>query len=315
MQHTKEDLNTLDILTKEESELRKIFDENHKKNVNFIIQQFKNLPEETKIDVDLSNYLSWGKEFSISIHFSNKIYYWSSHFFSLDFSFSKKEGLKFETRCSSGGVEKDVCDIDALNCKANIYKSTVDFANNLKNNSKEFEILKNKINHYKKAYEHWSSKNTELNNFQNTLDKKEREFKANNLFKVLKKPFDVEKRIQEISDYLFDKNKAYESVEIVILVVKDNFNTIEFRNCLLEMDNHKRFSFKINNNRASKKDIIEILKDEFYINDNFNNTVKNLDFIDKNKIKYHRNENYLYAKYNLLEIEEIFEKSLNILNF
>ena len=52
MQHTQEDLNTLDILTKEEAELRDVFDENHKETVNFIIQQFKNIPEETKIDVD-----------------------------------------------------------------------------------------------------------------------------------------------------------------------------------------------------------------------------------------------------------------------
>jgi len=315
MQHTQEDLNTLDILTKEEAELRDVFDENHKETVNFIIQQFKNIPEETKIDVDLRNYLYWGKEFSISINFSNKIYYWSTHFFSLDFSFSKKEGLKFETRCSSGGEQRDVDQIEALNCKADIYKSTIDFARHLKNNSKSLEILKDKINHYKKVYKEWSNKNSELENFQNSLDIKEREFKTNNLLKVLKKTFDIEKRIQQVSDYLFDKNKNYETVEIVILRIQNNFSTFEFRNYLLEMDNHKRLSLKINNKRASKQEVIELLKEEFYINDNFYNTVKNLDFINKNKINYNRDDDYHYAKYNLPEIEEVFEKSLNILNF
>lgn len=315
MQHTQEDLNTLDILTKEEAKLKEVFDENHDKTVDFIIQQFKNLPEETKVDVDLKNYLYWGKEFSITIHFSNKIYYWSSHFFSFDFSFSKKEGIQFNTRCSSGGEQSDVDAMEALDCKADIYKSTINFARNIKNNSTLFESLKNELSHYKKLYREWSKKNSELENFQNLLDTKEREFKANNLLKVLKKPFDIEKRIQQISDYLFDKNKDYETVEIVILRIQNNFSTFEFRNYLLEMDNHKRISLKINNKRASKQEVIELLKEEFYINDNFYNTVKNLDFISKNKINYNRDDDYHYAQYNLPEIEEVFEKSLNILNF
>mgnify|MGYP000017575699 CR=1 FL=1 len=79
----------------------------------------------------------------------------------------------------------------------------------LKNNSKSPEILKDKINHYKKVYKEWSNKNSELENFQNSLDIKEREFKTNNLLKVLKKTFDIEKRIQQVSDYLFDKNKIF----------------------------------------------------------------------------------------------------------
>ncbi len=315
MQHTKEDLNTLDILTKEESELRKIYDENNNKTVNFIIQQFKNLTKETKVDVDLKNHYSWGKDFSITIYFSNPIYYWSSNFFSLEISFSKKEGINFETRCSSGGVQNGVDTIEALNCKADIYKSTIHFARNLKNNSESLEFFINKITHYKKTYKEWFNKNDELEKFQNLLDLKEREFKTNNLLKVIKKPFDLEKRIQQISSYLFDKNKDYESIEIIILRVQNYFNIFEFRNCLIEMDNHKRLSLKINGKRASKQDIIELLKDEFYVNDNFNCRVQNLDFINKKKINYNRDEDNHYARYDLPEIEEVFEKSLNILNF
>ncbi len=81
------------------------------------------------------------------------------------------------------------------------------------------------------------------------------------------------------------------------------------------MDNHKRLSLKINGKRASKQDIIELLKDEFYVNDNFNCRVQNLDFINKKKINYNRDEDNHYARYDLPEIEEVFEKSLNILNF
>lgn len=315
MQHTKEDLNTLEILKNEELKLHTVFDENHKLMVDFITQKFKNLPEETTLQVDLRQFMYWGKEFSINVHFTNKKYYWSSQFFLLEFSFSKENGLQFEPRCSSGGVQKDVDEMDALNCKADIYKSSIQFSTELKENKELLEELRNKMKHYQKVYREWSKKNDELNKFKQTLTHKENEFKANNLLKILKKPFNVEQRVEEISKFLFDKNKSNEIVQIVTLNVNNNSQQIEFKDLLIEMDNYKRLSLKINNKRASKTEVIEALKEEFYIDENFLQTIKNIDFIDSSKYKKDRDANAFYSIYNLEELYEIFKKSLNIYNF
>lgn len=315
MKHTQEDLNTLEKLKNEEINLKNIFNTEHDKYVDFITKQFKNISEETKLDINLISLYSCNQDFSITIHFSNQIYYWSSNFFSLDFSYSKEQGLEFKTRCSTGGVHKDVDDIEALNLKADIYKSTVNFANSLRNDSELLHTLKNKMINYKKLHNKFSNKKSELQDFLLGLECKENEFKFNNLLKVIKKPFDANKRLEKIIDYLFNPNLIFGQVNIVVLNTENSFKNLKFKEFLIKMENSKRLSLKINNKRASKKEVIELLKKEFFITQSFSNELHDISFIDSDKIKYNREDKTRYVSYELSEIEKFFEKSLNIFNF
>ena len=315
MKHTQEDLNTFEKLQNEEINLKNIFNTEHDKCVDFITKQFKNISEETKLDINLRSLNSYDQDFSITIHFSNQIYYWSSNFFSLDFSYSKKQGLEFKTRCSTGGIHKDVDDIEALNLKADIYKSTVNFANSLRNDLEVFNALKNKMDHYEKVYNEWSNKKSKLHTFKRFLENKENEFKTNNLLKVLMKPFNINKRVEEITEQLFDQNRIACQINIVALDIEDSFKCFKFKEFFIKMENSKRLSLKINNKRASKKEVIELLKKEFFITRSFSNKLQDISFIDPDKIKYNHEDKTRYVSYELSEIEKVFEKSLNIFNF
>jgi hypothetical protein len=307
MKHSNEDVLLFEKCKNEYEHSQNTFNFETKKFEDFILLSFSNILE--GIDCKFFNFRfhSYSNLFEFSISFYNLKYYWSD-FFTINILIDQNKKINFEPRESSGGYQKNICIMEALTIKSNIYNEVLSFSKNINK-----ELLINKLKHLSCFHKDFNEKSEKLRDIKKLLAEKENYFKANKLLKFFK--IQDEGRKNKLIKHILNDNLWNSELTIVTIEHTSNYSNFTFRNNLIKMKNNNKLSLTLNDKRISKSSLFELLDKEFYSSSTLCNTIYNIPFIQGNKIKLNADTNGLFAQFSLDELLDIFKTQINIDSF